>query len=121
MSKVSSNIRDVTAAQRGQIIQHVLVDRWTPAQTAAAYGIAERHVERWVEAYRRHGMASLRADAAADGLPRRWLRRLRALTARISAALYGELEARPARSFVLRRGRGDGGPRPDPGRRSLWN
>lgn len=121
MSKVSSNIRDVTAVQRGQIIQHVMVDGWTPEQVAAAYGIAERHVERWVAAYRRHGMASLRDDAAADGWPRRWLRRLRTLTARISAALYGEFAARPGRTIVLRRGRDDGGPRPDPDRRPLWN
>ena len=118
MSKVSSNIRDVTAAQRGHIIQHVLVDGWTPARTAAAYGIAERHVARWVENYRRHGMASLRDGAAADRPARRWLR---ILTARISAALHGGVEARPARTIVLRRGRGDHGARRDPDRRSLWN
>jgi transposase-like protein len=121
MIRVSSNIRNVTAARRGQIIQHVLVDGWTPEQVAAAYGIAERHVERWVAAYRRRGMASLRDDAAADGWPRRWLRRLRALTARISAALYGKFEVGPARTIVLRRGRDDSGPRPDPDRRPLWN
>jgi len=121
MSKVTSNIGDVTAAQRGQIIQHILVDGWTTAETAEAYGIAERHVERWVEAYRRRGMSSLREGAAADRSAWRWLRRLRTLTGRILAVLYGGSEARPARTIVLRRGSNDGGPRPDPDRRSLWN
>ena len=121
MSKVSSNIRDVSAAQRGQIIQHVLVDGWTPAQTAAAYRIAERHVEQWVEAYRRHGMASLRDGAVADRPAWRWLRRARTLTARISAMLYGGFEARPARTITLPGSGGDGGSRPDPDRRSRWN
>ena len=116
MSKVTSNIRDVTAAQRGQIIQHVMVDGWSPAETAAAYGVAERQVERWVDAYRRYGMASLRDGAAADRPAWRWLR---TLTARISAVLYGGIEVRPTRTIVLRRGRGDGPTRLD--RRSLWN
>lgn len=113
MIRVSSNIRDVTAAQRGRIVQHVMVDGWTPEQVTAAYGIAERHIERWVAAYRRHGMASLRDDPAADRWPRRWLRRLSTLTARISASLWGEFAARPGRTIVLRRGGVD--------RRSRWN
>jgi hypothetical protein len=120
MSKVSSSIRDLTPAQRGQIIQHVLVDGWSPTQAAAASGIAERHVVRWVAAYRRRGMASLRDDAAADGRLRRWRRRLRAAAAGISAAFHGGFEAGPARCIVLPRG-GDRGRRPDPDRRSLWN
>jgi transposase-like protein len=116
MRRVSPNIRDFTPAQRGQIIQLVLVDGWTPAQAAAAYGIAERHVVRWVVGYRRRGMASLRDDAGAEGAPRRWLR---ALADRISASLYGDAEPRPARCIELRR---DGDrDRPDADRRSLWN
>ena len=121
MNRVSSNTRDITPAQRGQIIQHVLVDGWSPAQAAAAYDISERHVERWVAIYRRHGMASLRAESAADGPPRRWKRRLRALVARISAVLYGDSEAPPARCIVLRRAGDERDPRLDPDRRSLWN
>ena len=121
MRRASSNIRNVAAAKRGQIIQHVLVDGWSPAEAAAAYGIGERHVARWVAAYRRHGMTSLRDDTAAERFPRRWLRRLRALTARISAALYGEIDAKPARCIVLDRGKDERGPHPSPDRRSRWN
>jgi hypothetical protein len=121
MSRVSSNLRDITPAQRGQIIQHVLVDGWSPAQAAAVYGIGELHVARWVAAYRRHGMASLRDDTAADGSSRRWRRRLRALTARVLATLYGDIEPRSGRCIVLRRRGSDGDAAPDPDRRSLWN
>ena len=117
MNKVSSSIRDLTPAQRGQIIQHVLVDGWSPAQAAAASGIAERQVARWVAAYKSRGMASLRDDAAADGKLRRWLRAVAAL---MSTALYGGFEARPARCIVLRRG-DDRERRPDPDQRSVWN
>src|SRR5690348_16412760 len=120
MRKASSNIRDLSAAKRGQIVQHVLVDGWSPAQAAAAHGVAERHVARWVAAYRRHGLASLRDDSAGEHWPRRCIRRLRALGARMSAALYGESEAPPARCIVLRRGE-DGYPRLGHDRRSLWN
>ena len=44
---------------------------WTAGarqQVAAAYGIAERQVGRWVAAYRRRGMASLRGDAGGGGV-----------------------------------------------------
>ena len=118
MSRVSSSIRDITPARRGQIVQHVIVDGWSPAQAAAAYGVAERQVARWVAAYRRHGMASLRDEATAS--PLRWRRQLRALAARISAALYGGVGARPAGCVTLRR-QSDRDRRPDPDRRSLWN
>ena len=121
MSRVSSNIRDVTAAQRGQIIQHVLVDGWSPAQAAAVYGIAERQVVRWVGAYRRHGMASLRDDAAAEPTAAALERRLRTLAARIvgGAVRRSEAAAGPLHRAAPRQsGRG---PQPDPGRRSLWN
>jgi transposase-like protein len=111
MSRVSTNIRDVAAAKRGQIIQHVLVDGWSPAQVAAVYDVSERQVTRWVAAYRRHGMASLRGDGAAEHRPRRWIWRLRSLAARMSAALYGEVDAQPARCIVLRHGKDERGPR----------
>jgi transposase-like protein len=50
----------LTPAQRGQIVQRVLVDGWTSAEAAAAAAVPERLVEAWVADYRRHGMASLR-------------------------------------------------------------
>ncbi len=50
----------MTAAQRGQIVQRVMVEGWSQAATAAAFGVPERLVALWVADYRRHGMASLR-------------------------------------------------------------
>lgn len=50
----------LTTAQRGQIVQRVIVERWTVADAAAAAGVPERLVAAWVADYRRHGMASLR-------------------------------------------------------------
>jgi transposase-like protein len=54
--------RTITIAQRGQIVQRVLVDGWTSAEAAAAFGVPRRTVEVWVTDFRRHGMASLRQD-----------------------------------------------------------
>jgi transposase-like protein len=120
MTRISSNNRDITPARRGQIVQQVIVDGWSPTQAAALYGIEERHVARWVDAYRRYGMASLREDTAAMGPGRRWRSRLRALVARITAALYPHPNAPSSRCVVLRGG-GDRQPRPDQARRTLWN
>jgi hypothetical protein len=50
----------LTAAQRGQIVQRVIVDNWTTADAAAASGVPERLVAAWVADFRRRGMASLR-------------------------------------------------------------
>jgi transposase-like protein len=50
----------LTTAQRGQIVQRVIVEGWTTADAAAAAGVPERLVAAWVADYRRHGMASLR-------------------------------------------------------------
>ncbi len=52
-----------TPAQRGQIIQRVIVDDWTCAEAAAAAGLPEQLVDAWVSAFRQHGMASLRHAA----------------------------------------------------------
>ncbi|MGE5269216.1 MAG: helix-turn-helix domain-containing protein [Thiohalocapsa sp.] len=75
---------NLPAATRGRIVQRVLVDGWTPAQAAAAFGVGERSVVRWVAAYRRRGMASLR-DAEADGGLSGCLRRLRLAALRLVA------------------------------------
>ena len=56
-----------TPAQRGQIIQRVIVDGWTCAEAAAAAGIPEQLVDAWVAAFRRHGMGSLRYAARQPG------------------------------------------------------
>jgi Homeodomain-like domain-containing protein len=102
MRRVSSNSRNVAAVKRGQIIQRVLVDGWSPAEVAAVNGIAERQVVRWLATYRRHGMASLRRDADAEPPPR-WMRRLRSLVMRLSAALRGADGGQTARCVALPR------------------
>ena len=74
MLKKSVQKRKLAAAQRGLIVQRVLVDRWTPEEAAAPFGIDEQHVARLVAAYRRHGMAALRGEDAVEGGPWRWIR-----------------------------------------------
>jgi transposase-like protein len=54
--------RAISVAQRGQIVQRILVDGWTSVEVAAAFGVPRRIVEVWVTDFRRHGMASLRQD-----------------------------------------------------------
>jgi len=92
-----SKSRGIAAARRGQIIQRVLVDGWSTAQAAAAFGLQERRIARWVADYRRHGMASLRQDDAAERLWQRWIRRVRGAVARG----FGLVE--PASCIELRR------------------
>jgi transposase-like protein len=58
--KASKKMRLITNVQKGQIIQRVLVDRWSIAAAAAAFDLEERRVAAWIADYRRHGMASLR-------------------------------------------------------------
>lgn len=96
----------ITVARRAQIIQRVLVDGWSPAQIAEACGLEERQIRRWVAAYRRRGMASLRSDIASERLYRRLIRRLR-------AALAGDFRSAgqsvpPATCVVLPSVRDDG-------------
>ena len=52
--------RTMTVARRALIVQRVLVDGWTSAEVAAAFGVAERQVDVWVADFRRSGMTSLR-------------------------------------------------------------
>jgi transposase-like protein len=52
--------RIITVAQRGQIIQRVIVDGWTSATVAATFGVPKKLVDVWVADFRRSGMASLR-------------------------------------------------------------
>lgn len=50
----------LSPAQRGQIVQRILVEGWTSADAAAVLGVPERLVDAWVADYRRYGMSSLR-------------------------------------------------------------
>lgn len=117
MSKASTDTRGLAAAERGQIIQRVLVDGWTPAQAGAPFGVDERLVAAWVAAYRRHGMATLRDEVPVEHAPRRWLGRL---FARFSGRLHGGIGSAPARCIVLRRADDDREPS-SPTRHSIWN
>lgn len=104
MSRFWADTSGVAAARRGQIVQRILVEGWSAAQAAAAFGVEERQVARWVVAYRRFGMASLRGEDAAERGPHRWARRLRIIVARPFLALRAGLwPAEPAPCVVLRR------------------
>lgn len=60
MNHAYARHRTMTVARRALIVQHVLVDGWTSADVAAAFGVSERQVDVWVAEFRRSGMASLR-------------------------------------------------------------
>jgi hypothetical protein len=104
MSRLWARRRGIAAAERGRIIQRILVDGWSTAEAAAALGLREREVARWVADYRRRGMASLHQDAAAEGICRRWGRRLRLTLGRGAGGLRrGFGLAEPAACVELRR------------------
>lgn len=65
--------RDLAAAQRGLIVQRVLVDGRTPEEAGAPFGVDGPSVARWVAAYRRHGMAALRRENAVESGLLRWI------------------------------------------------
>jgi Helix-turn-helix domain len=96
MNRNRGEARRLTPAQRGAVVQRVLVDGWSVGETAAAFRLAERRVAAWVAAYRRHGMASLHDSAAIERLPGRWLWLLRITAARLAARLRSRLTGRPA-------------------------
>ena len=60
MNKAYPPHRTMTVARRALIVQRVLVDEWTSAEAAAAFGVSEREVDVWVAGFRRSGMTSLR-------------------------------------------------------------
>lgn len=102
MEKTSTKARDNAAAQRRQIIQRVLVDGWSVAQAAAAFGLQERLVSRWLADYRRRGMASLRDDAASEGALRRVVGSLRLVAVRLLGR-RGARQVEPTPCVELRR------------------
>jgi len=110
MGKARDKELAIAAARRGQIVQRVLVDGWSVRQTASVFGVEERSISRWVRAYRRRGMASLRCeDTASERIWRRILIALQRLVPQASVAVWQLLgrRAEPAPCVVLRRGRDD--------------
>jgi transposase-like protein len=100
MKKASRQRRIVTPAQRGQIVQRVLVDGWTSKQAARAARLDERLVAAWVAAYRRDGMASLHRDSGDTSvLALRLWRPLGKFWRGLAEALLGT--ARPAPKAAL--------------------
>ncbi|HEX3537531.1 MAG TPA: helix-turn-helix domain-containing protein [Stellaceae bacterium] len=109
MGKLRDKDLTMAAARRGQIVQRVLVDGWTVRQTASVFEINERCVARWVAAYRRRGMASLRCDDTAS--ERLW-RRLILFTRRCLPQGFVSMRElvkrpQPAPCVVLRRDHDD--------------
>jgi transposase len=64
MKTTSAQRRTITVARRALIVQRILVDGWTSAEAAAAFGISKREVDLWVADFRRSGMTSLRRAPA---------------------------------------------------------
>ncbi|TMJ67086.1 MAG: helix-turn-helix domain-containing protein, partial [Alphaproteobacteria bacterium] len=87
--------RTISVAQRGQIVQRVIVDGWTSAEVAAAFRVPRRVVEVWVADFRRHGMASLRQDPggtiAAEMVRSTIWRPVRAMWRKLLVGLHGSL------------------------------
>ena len=109
MGKLRDKELMMAAAQRGQVVQRILVDGWSTQRAAGAFGIDERLVTRWVAAYRRRGMASLRAD---DRAPDRFWRGLGSFFRRLLPQSFGSVNvligrSQPAPCVVLRRRRED--------------
>jgi transposase-like protein len=99
MKKLELRHRTISVARRGQIVQRVLVDGWTSAEVAAAFGVPRRLVDAWVADFRRYGMASLRQEAgrtvAGEMIHLTVGRPVRAMLHRISITLRGSLAAEP--------------------------
>ena len=113
MKKTELRRRTISVAQRGQIVQRVLVDGWTSVEAAAAFGVEKRIVEGWVTDFRRHGMASLRQDPgrtiAAEMIRFVVWRPMRAMWRKLGSALYGSLAPEPlVQPLPLRHSNKDG-------------
>jgi Helix-turn-helix domain len=104
----------LTPAQRGQIVQRVIVDGWSTAAVAHAANVPERLVVAWVADFRRHGMASLRHKPGKTVAGRRrvfhWTRRFALMMANGLRWLF--LPNRPLSPSPIRRSQDDrwGGP-----------
>jgi hypothetical protein len=105
--------RTITIAQRGQIIQRVIVDGWTSAAVAASFGVPKRLVDVWVADFRLHGMASLRRESgttiAAEMVWLTMSRLMRAFLRKISTGLRRLVAIDPlAQPLSLQRSNKDG-------------
>jgi len=103
-SVLSKSSGEIAAVKRAQIIRRVLVDGWSPAMAAAVFELPERRIARWVNDYKRRGMASLRDDGPGERVMPRWVRALTGAVSRCYAGLrrgFGLVE--PAPCVVLRR------------------
>jgi hypothetical protein len=97
MKKKPASRREISIAQRGQIVQRVIVDGWTTIEAAAAFNVPRPLVEAWVANFRRYGMASLRQDTGrtviAEMVQLTIWRPVRAMYHKISIGLRGCLAA----------------------------
>ena len=105
--------RTISVAQRGQIVQRVIVDGWTSAEVAAAFGVPRRIVEVWVTDFCRHGMASLRQDPgrtiAAEMIRFTLWRPVRAMWRKLLIGLRGSFATEPlVQPLPLRHSNKDG-------------
>jgi hypothetical protein len=105
--------RTISVAQRGQIVQRVLVDGWTSIEVAAAFGVPRRIVEVWVNDFRRHGMASLRQDCgrtiAAEMVRSTVCRPVLAMWRKLLIGLHGSIAPEPlVQPLPLRHSNKDG-------------
>jgi transposase len=105
MGRLAAESQNRAAAARGQAVQRVLVDGWDAARVAAAFEVGERDVLRWVAAYRRYGMASLRDDMASQPAPWRVLRQLLLALRRLASARGEARSSAKLAPFVLARDR----------------
>ena len=105
--------RTISIAQRGQIVQRVIVDGWTSAQVAASFDVPKCIVDVWVADFRRNGMASLRDEPgetiAAELVHLILARPLRAILRRLSLGRRRFLADEPLfQPLPLRRSHKDG-------------
>jgi transposase-like protein len=103
----------ITTAQRGQIVQRVIVDGWTSAAVASSFGVPKRLVDVWVADFRRNGMASLRSEPgrtiATTILQLTFARPMRAILRKMSSGLRRPLAVEPTvQPLPVRRSSEDG-------------
>jgi Helix-turn-helix domain len=105
-----------SAAQKGLVVQRVIVEGWTIAAAASVAGVPEHLVASWVADFRRHGMASLRhrpGRPPASQYVDRGVLRVRLITRVLGRGLRWLLALdRPLPSLPIRRSGDDrrGGP-----------